>query len=93
MKRKIIILTVGLLVGALFLQIGVFGKPKEKLNYKKVSMFVGQKKKLKIKNKRKKTKVKWYSKNKSIAKVTKKGKVIAKNVGKTTIVAKVKKKK
>lgn len=93
MKRKIIILTIGLLVCALFLQIGVFGKPKERINYKKITMVVGQTKKLKIKNKRKKTKVKWYSKNKSVAKVTKKGKVIAKNTGKTTIIAKVKKKK
>ena len=93
MKRKIIILTIGLLVSALFLQMGVFGKPKQKLNYKKVTMLVGQTKKLKIKNKRKKAKVKWYSKNESIAKVTKKGKVIAKNIGKTTIIAKVKKKK
>lgn len=93
MKKKIIILTIGLLVGALFLQIGILGKPREKLNHKKVTMFVGQTKKLKIKNKRKKTKVKWYSKNKSIAKVTKKGKVIAKNIGKTTVIAKVRKKK
>ena len=93
MKKKIIILTIGLLVGALFLQIGILGKPREKLNHKKVTMFVGQTKKLKIKNKRKNAKVKWYSKNKSVAKVTKKGKVIAKNVGKTTIIAKVKKKK
>lgn len=93
MKSKLILLTTGLLVGALFLQIGILGKPREKLNHKKVTMFVGQTKKLKIKNKRKNAKVKWYSKNKSVAKVTKKGKVIAKNVGKTTIIAKVKKKK
>jgi len=93
MKRRVIILTIGLLVGVLFIQIGVFGKPKEKLNYKKVTMLVGQTKKLKIKNKRKKAKVKWYSKNASIAKVTKRGKVIAKNIGKTTIIAKVRKKK
>lgn len=93
MKKKIIILTIGLLVSVLFLQMGILGKPREKLNHKKVTMFVGQTKKLKIKNKRKNAKVKWYSKNKSVAKVTKKGKVIAKNVGKTTIIAKVKKKK
>ena len=93
MKRKIVILTIGLLASALFLQIGVFGKPKEKLNHKKISLLVGQTKKLKIKNKRNKAKVKWHSKNVAIAKVTKKGKVIAKSIGKTTIIAKVKKKK
>lgn len=93
MKKKIIILTIGLLVSALFLQMGIFGKSKEKLNYKKVTMFVGQTKKLKIKNKHKKAKVKWYSKNESVAKVTKKGKVIAKSIGKTTVIAKVRKKK
>lgn len=71
----------------------VLAAKKVKLNKKKITLFVGQKKKLKIKNKPKSVKVKWKSKKKKIAKVSKKGVVTAKKAGKTTIIAKVGKKK
>ena len=68
----------------------VFAKPK--LNKKKITIRVGQTYKLKLKKKGKK-KVKWISKNKKIATVSKKGKVKGKKPGKTKIIAKRGKKK
>lgn len=53
----------------------------------KITLKVGQKKQLKVKNTKKK--VKWSSSKKSVAKVSKKGKVTAKKAGKVTIYAKV----
>ncbi len=64
---------------------------KPKLNKKKISLYVGKTKKLKVKNT--KQKVKWSSSKKSVATVSKKGKVKAKKKGKATITAKVAKKK
>lgn len=61
-------------------------KKKMKLT-KKLTLKVGKKKKLKIKNK--KGKVKWKSSKKKVATVSKKGVVKAKKVGKTTITAQV----
>lgn len=63
-----------------------------KLSSKKITLKVGQKKKLKVKNVKKK-KIKWSSKKKAVATVNKKGVVKAKKKGKTTIIAKVGKKK
>lgn len=63
-----------------------------KISSKTLILQKGQKKKLKIKGIKKKT-VKWISNKKSIATVSKKGVVKAKNYGKTTIIAKVKNKK
>lgn len=63
-----------------------------KLSAKKITLKVGQKKKLKVKNVKKK-KIKWSSKKKAVATVNKKGVVKAKKKGKTTIIAKVGKKK
>lgn len=68
-------------------------KSKPKLSSKKITITVGQKKKLKVKNFKKKKKIKWSSKNKAIATVNKKGKVVGKKKGKTTIIAKAGKKK
>lgn len=68
-------------------------KSKPKLSSKKITINVGQKKKLKVKNFKKKKKIKWSSKNKAIATVNKKGKVVGKKKGKTTIIAKAGKKK
>lgn len=65
---------------------------KSKLNKTKITIKVGQTYKLKIKKKGKK-KVKWVSKNKKIATVSKKGKVKGKKPGKTKIIAKRGKKK
>ncbi len=91
-RRVLFIALIGLLVVSM-VQLSLFAKTKVKLNKTKVTLTVGQTKKLKVKNKPKGAKVKWSSKNKKVAKVTKKGKVIAKKTGKTTIIAKVKKKK
>lgn len=71
----------------------VEAKAKPKLSNKKITITVGQKKKLKVKNFKKKKKIKWSSKNKAIATVNKKGKVVGKKKGKTTIIAKAGKKK
>lgn len=71
----------------------VEAKAKPKLSNKKITITVGQKKKLKVKNFKKKKKIKWSSKNSKIATVNKKGKVVGKKKGKTTIIAKAGKKK
>ena len=62
-----------------------------RLNYKKVTLVQGKKKKLKVRGTKKR--VKWYSTKKSVATVSKKGAVKAKKKGKAIIVAKVGKKK
>ncbi len=64
-----------------------------RLNKKKIILTVGKKKTLKVKNKAKGVRVKWSSKNMKVAKVSKKGVVKARRAGKTTIIAKVGKKK
>lgn len=69
----------------------VDAKAKPKLNKKKVTLTVGKKVKLKVKNAGKK-KVKWKTSDKKVAKVNKKGVVKAKKAGKATITAKVGKK-
>ena len=66
-------------------------KAKPKLSKKKVTLTVGKKVKLKVKNAGKK-KVKWKTSNKKVAKVNKKGVVKAKKAGKATITAKIGKK-
>lgn len=77
----------------------VTAKTKVKLNKKKITLSITNKKKnptatLKVKGLSKKMvkKAKWYTSKKSVATV-KKGKVTAKNAGKTTITCKVKGKK
>ncbi len=64
-----------------------------KLNKKTITLRAGAKKQLKVKNLKKKQKVKWKSSKKKIATVSKKGLVRAKRIGITKIVAKVGKKK
>ena len=64
-----------------------------KLNKKTITLRAGAKKQLKVKNLKKKQKVKWKSSKKKIATVSKKGLVRAKKIGITKIVAKVGKKK
>lgn len=66
-------------------------KSKIRLNYKRYTMNVGKKLKLKVKGTKKK--VKWSSNRKKIATVSKKGMVRAVKVGTATITAKVAKKK
>lgn len=64
---------------------------KVKLNKTKATIYVGKTVNLKLKNNKKK--VKWSSSKKKVATVSKKGKVKGKKAGKTTITAKVGKKK
>lgn len=86
---------------ALILAIGfspvtnVEAKAAPRLNYKKVTLVQGKKKRLKVRNlsRRRRRKVKWYSTRKSVATVNRKGVVKAKRKGKAYIVAKVGKKK
>ena len=72
---------------------GVNAKTVTKLSSKKIVLQVGKTKKLKVKNKPAGVKVTWKSSKKKVATVSKKGKVKAKKAGKTTITAKVGKKK
>lgn len=60
-------------------------KRKPSLSKKRIVLKVGKSKKLKVKRISKKTKVKWKSRNRKIASVSKRGKVTAKKAGKTTI--------
>lgn len=84
---------------ALILAIGfspvtnVEAKAAPRLNYKKVTLVQGKKKRLKVRNLSRRRKVKWYSTKKSVATVNRKGIVKAKRKGKAYIVAKVGKKK
>lgn len=84
---------------ALILAIGfspvtnVEAKAAPRLNYKKVTLVQGKKKRLKVRNLSRRRKVKWYSTKKSVATVNRKGVVKAKKKGKAYIVAKVGKKK
>lgn len=71
----------------------VEAKAAPRLNYKKVTLVQGKKKRLKVRNLRRRRKVKWYSTKKSVATVNRKGIVKAKRKGKAYIVAKVGKKK
>lgn len=83
---------------ALILAIGfspvtnVEAKAAPRLNYKKVTLVQGKKKRLKVRNLSRR-RVKWYSTKKSVATVNRKGIVKAKRKGKAYIVAKVGKKK
>ena len=72
---------------------GVNAKTTTRLSSKKIVLQVGKTKKLKVKNKPAGVKVVWKSSKKKVATVSKKGKVKAKKPGKTTITAKVGKKK
>lgn len=84
---------------ALILAIGfspvtnVEAKAAPRLNYKKVTLVQGKKKRLKVRNLSRRRKVKWYSTKKSVATVNRKGVVKAKRKGKAYIVAKVGRKK
>ena len=73
----------------------VEAKAAPRLNYRKVTLVQGKKKRLKVRNlsRRRKRKVKWYSTRKSVATVNRKGVVKAKRKGKAYIVAKVGRKK
>ena len=95
MKRILtVVLTLALLITMMPSNLtGVNAKTVTKLSSKKIVLQVGKTKKLKVKNKPAGVKVTWKSSKKKVATVSKKGKVKAKKAGKTTITAKVGKKK
>lgn len=86
-----VILALGMLFGLVTPVSSQAAKKAPKLNKKKLTLTVGDTAKLKVKNTKKK--IKWSSSKKAVATVTKKGKIKAKKAGKTTITAKVGKKK
>lgn len=88
-KISVILVCVALVFGST--QVNVEAKSKIKINKKIVTIKMGKTTKLKLKNNKKK--IKWSSKNKKIATVSQKGIVKGKREGKTTIIAKVGKKK
>lgn len=90
-RRLSVVLCVALALILVMPVTAMAAKKKPKLNKNKLTLYVGKKATLKVKNTKKK--VKWSSSKKSVASVTKKGKVTAKKKGKTTITAKVAKKK
>ena len=95
MKRILtIVLTLALIVTMMPMNLtNVNAKSTTRLSSKKIVLQVGKTKKLKVKNKPAGVKVVWKSSKKKVATVSKKGKVKAKKSGKTTITAKVGKKK
>lgn len=88
-KAVAYVLVTGLLVSGLSIQTAN-AKKKPELSEKKLTLTVGQKKKLKLKNYKKS--VKWSSKNKKIATVSNSGMVTAKKKGTVQITAKAGKK-
>lgn len=83
-----IILVLTMLAGTAAMQTEVYSAKKTKITTKKLSLNVGQKKSIVIKNKKGKTKYTFVSKNKKIAKVNKKGRVTAVRKGTTKVIVK-----
>ncbi len=90
-KRFLICMLTALTITGICRANDAFMKKKVKLNKTSVTLKVGKKYKLKVKNT--KAKVKWKSNKKKVATVSKKGVVTAKKKGKATITAKIGKKK
>lgn len=89
MKAAIaIVLVLSMMAGTVFVKTDVYSAKKAKLSTKKLSLNEGQKKSIVIKNKNRKAKYIFASKNKKIAKVNKKGKVTAIKKGTTKITVK-----
>ncbi|MCH5252799.1 MAG: Ig-like domain-containing protein [Lachnospiraceae bacterium] len=89
-KRLAILLMISMVVSVLSTNVQVEGKSKIKLSKKKLTLYVGRTKTLKLKGTKKTPK--WSSSKKSVATVSKKGKIKAKKKGTTVITAKLKKK-
>lgn len=85
-KAAAVLMAVSLLVSGITVPGNVQAKAKPKLNKKNVTLKVGKTVSLKLKNAKKK--VVWSSSKKSVAVVSKKGKVTAKKVGSAKIIAK-----
>lgn len=84
-----------MMVFSIFPATQVNAATKPKLSKTKISMTVGQSKKLKVKgiSKKRAKRIKWKSSKKKVVTVTKTGKLKARKAGKATITAKVGKKK
>lgn len=98
MKKSVSKLVTALLLALAICVTGVIGneasvdaKTKVKISNTRITLTVGQSKTLKVKGTKKKPK--WSSSKKSVATVSKKGKVVAKKAGNATITAKIGKKK
>lgn len=93
MKKRLISLVTIMLFSSLILlnSTNVFAKQTTpKLSAKKITLNVGVKKALKVKKIKKGTRILWKSGNSKVAAVSKKGVVLARKAGKTTIKATVK---
>lgn len=93
MRKGTAKLTAFVLIAGLILSGGskdAWAAKKVQLNQKKVQLEVGKSFTLKVKNKKKKAKVAWKSKNRKIATVSKKGKVTGRKKGTTKVIATVK---
>jgi len=93
-KQIALVIAVALLLGAVGGSVATAAK-KAKISNSKLTLKVGQTKKISVKNlkKKQKKKVKWSSSNKKVASVNKSGKITAKKKGTAKITAKVGKKK
>lgn len=90
-KHLAILFAASMIITALPTNVQAASKSKIKLSKSKLTLYVGNTKTLKLKGTKKKPK--WSSSKKSVATVTKKGKVKAKKKGSTIITAKLGKKK
>ena len=90
-KHLAILFAASMIITALPANAQAAGKAKIKLSKSKLTLYVGKTKTLKLKGTKKNPK--WSSSKKSVATVTKKGKVKAKKKGSTVITAKLGKKK
>lgn len=90
-QKLVAVLVLSLIINGIVPQKASAATPKVKLNKTKITLNVGQKTKLKLKNCKKK--ITWSSSKKKVAAVNNKGAVTAKKKGKTKITAKTGKKK
>ena len=96
MKRKMlksfwafVLLTAMIVTSTGFSGVAFAASKAPKLSAKSVTLTVGKSKKVTVKNKPAKAKVKWSSKNKKIAQVSKAGKITAKKKGNTKVICKL----
>lgn len=91
MKRKTQIFFVFILTAAILVSVRltVFSQSRVSISDKKLALYVGETKKLTLKNTGRKQKVTWKSSKKRVAAVNKSGKVTGKKVGSAVIQAKM----
>ncbi len=91
-KAVCLVMTGAMIAGSLYVGVGTSAAKAAKLKSKKLNVTVGQKKTIKIKNKKKKNTYTFKSNKKAVAKVNKKGKVtgVKKGTAKITVKEKIK---